>query len=140
MSDLASQPERPAPAGVPPGAQQPAPYPPAPYPPAPFYAQPAHRPAPGNGQAIAALVLGSSGLALLLTTLGLAFFLSLPCAVMGWIFGVKARGRVERGETIQHAGIAQAGIVTGIIGVVLGVLALAFWVLVLIAAGTTDEY
>jgi threonine/homoserine/homoserine lactone efflux protein len=93
---------------------------------------------PDNGQAVASLILGAGGLFLLLTSFGMFVFLSLPASILAWVFGVKGRNRVDRGETPKHRGLAQAGIVTGIVGVVGAVLAVALWI-ALIATGIALE-
>jgi hypothetical protein len=43
-----------------------------------------------------------------------------------------------RGETPKHAGLAQAGLVCGIVGLVLAVLATFFWILVIVLSATGD--
>ena len=98
------------------------------------YGYPVVKP-PGNPQAIIALVLGCAGLFMFLVgSLGLLFFLNLPCSVAAWILGVQGKRRVDRGETLEHRGLAQAGIVTGVIGVVLGALGIVGWVLLFVLA------
>ena len=87
---------------------------------------------PDNGKATASLVLGIAGLALWLTLgLGLLFFVNLPLSILAWVLGVQARRRVERGETSRGAGSAKAGVILGIVGVVLGAVALVGWVLLI---------
>ncbi|HEU4658041.1 MAG TPA: DUF4190 domain-containing protein [Capillimicrobium sp.] len=83
---------------------------------------------PSNGMAVASLSLSIVGLALLVLTFGVLSFLSVPCSLLGWIFGHKAKQRP--GER----GMAQAGFVTGIVGTVLGALALAAWIALVVAA------
>jgi len=76
---------------------------------------------------------------MLLFSFGMFFFLSLPMSVLAWIFGVQGKRRVDRGETAQHRGLAQAGLVTGIVGVVLGLLAIVGWVLVIVFTSALEE-
>jgi hypothetical protein len=83
---------------------------------------------PGNGQAIAAFVLGLSGFALLLMSAGFLFFVALPCAILAMIFGRQGKRRVDAGETAQHRGFAQAGWVIGIVTLILSLLAAAGWI------------
>jgi hypothetical protein len=78
-----------------------------------------------NGFAVASLTLSIIGLGLLVITLGLLSPVALPCSLLGWIFGHKAKARP--GEQ----GMAQGGFVTGIVGTVLGVVALLAWVALL---------
>ena len=103
------------------------------------YEQPAgsgHPPPPGfhhepprqqqtPGNAIASLVLGIVGLVIC----------PIICSVLAIVFGQQARGQIERDPNLTGAGIATAGYVMGIVGLVLYGLLFAFWILV-IAAGT----
>jgi hypothetical protein len=127
--------------------QVPGPAPPAEYLGAPVanpYAQPgaypgypmvAHGPIePSNGKAVAAMVLGIVGLFFLLSGLGIVFFVNLPCSVLAWIFGVQGKRLVDSGVTTRGDAMAKAGIWTGIVGTILGVLAIILWIVV-IAAG-----
>lgn len=81
-----------------------------------------------NGQAIAALVLGIFGLVVLVLSIGLLFIFALPCSVAAWIVGVRARRRADRGEAGQR-GLAQAGMILGLVGTALGAIALVGWTL-----------
>ena len=85
---------------------------------------------PSNGQAVAALVLGICGLVFLVMAIGLLAPLSLPCSILAWVFGVKGRRLADRGLAGQR-GLAQAGFVMGVVGTVLGVLALIAWAVVI---------
>jgi hypothetical protein len=81
---------------------------------------------------VLALVLGIGGLvAFFGARLGLIFILNLPPSIAAWAVGVQAKRRVDRGETDQHRAVAQAGLVMGVIGTVLGVLAIVGWTLAL---------
>ena len=87
---------------------------------------------PANDRAVLALVLGIGGLvAFFGARLGLIFVLNLPPSIAAWVVGVQARRRVDRGETDQHRAVAQAGLVMGVVGTVLGVLAIVGWTLAL---------
>ena len=79
---------------------------------------------------VAALVLGIVGLTLAVWTFGILFPINLTCSVLAWIFGVKGRRKADLGVAGQR-GLAQAGYIMGIVGTVIGVLALVAWVLVL---------
>lgn len=72
-------------------------------------------------------------------TAGLAFALS-PFA---WFFGQKARSEIKKSNGVYHAeGNATAGMVLGIIGTVLLVLAILLWILVIaygIRSSQTDS-
>jgi len=82
---------------------------------------------PGNPLAVWSIVLGTIGLLLLLTFLGVVF-VNLPCSVLAWILGAQAQRRPGQ------ASMAQAGKVIGIVGTVLGALAAVFWGAVFVAA------
>lgn len=127
----------------PPPAQYPAQPPPPPggwqqtqqqqqqqWPPPQTYARQAE---PGNGAAIAALVLSLCGLGLLIVSVGLLFIITLPLAILGIVFGRKGRNAVDQGETPKNRGIAQAGYIIGIVTTVLSVLAAAGWIALLAA-------
>ena len=94
---------------------------------------------PGGGEtnsaAVAALVLGISGLALTVLFAGWLFFIALPCSILAWIFGVQGKRKVDRGEVATQRGMAKAGQVLGIVGVVLGILAIVFWVVLFFGYG-----
>ncbi|MFJ5264591.1 DUF4190 domain-containing protein [Streptomyces sp. NPDC088387] len=82
---------------------------------------------PQNGMGIAAMVLGILACALF------CFYgvVSVILGILAVVFGIKGRKRVEQGIANNH-GQAQAGLITGIIGIVLGLV-----VLVLLAVGIT---
>jgi len=116
-----------------------------PQPPSPHQPQPAaERPQPPvfvqprgqgqggtNGLAIAALVCAISSLGLLVLSLGLSFFFSLPLGVGGWICAVRADRDIQPGQR-------KVGLVLSIVAVALSVTAAVVWV-VLIAAGFSVE-
>ena len=82
-------------------------------------------PEPSNAYAVASVSLSVTGLLLLVSFLGI-LIVNLPCSIAGWACGRKARDRPG------HQGIAQAGVVCGIVGTVLGVLTTAGWLAVFI--------
>jgi hypothetical protein len=127
-----------APGGEPPPRFEPAPPEPEPEP-EPEPAVPRARPVQqrstqSNGLAVTALVLGIIGLTLLVITLGLAFVFTLPCSIAAWIFSAQARARIAVGETAAGRGQAHAAYILGVLGVVLGVMAMVGWI-VAIASG-----
>lgn len=75
-------------------------------------------------------------LALLVVTVGFSSIISLGCAVAAIPLGRKGKRLVEGGHTRRHRGLAQAGFVMGIVGVVLSILATVFWTLVVLS----DEF
>ena len=102
----------------------------------------AHAPGsvPDNGAAVAGLILSISAIALLLFSAGLSSIISVGCAGTGIFYSLKGRARVDRGETPKHRGVAQAGFVTGIVGLVLAVLATAFWTIFAILYATDEDF
>jgi hypothetical protein len=132
-----------APGGEPPPRFEPAPPEPeaeAPSPPAAdrpaFVAQ---RPAQSNGLAVTALVLGIVGVSLLVISLGLAFVFTLPCSIAAWICSAQARARIAVGEATTGRGQAQAAYILGILGVVLGVMAMVGWIVAIASGLDLDE-
>ncbi|HWU31896.1 MAG TPA: DUF4190 domain-containing protein [Marmoricola sp.] len=122
--------------------QQPPPY--YPHPGYPTYPQPAYfAPAPmqygypqDHPQAGLALGLGLGAIIGGFFTLGLAFALG-PFA---WFVGQRARTQIKKSNGFYHAeGNATAGMVLGIISTVLLVLAILFWMLVIIGAATGES-
>ncbi|MFL5837250.1 MAG: hypothetical protein ACJ76K_11770 [Solirubrobacteraceae bacterium] len=121
------------PPAPPPGYSPVAPAPPTAYP----YAQPPPE-GPPNGSATAALVLGITSLALLVASTGLLVPISLPCAIVAWVYGSRGLRRVRTGETDQGESQANAGRICGMVGVGLSSLALLFWAAIVVVAVTND--
>ncbi|RRQ77460.1 DUF4190 domain-containing protein [Streptomyces griseofuscus] len=82
---------------------------------------------PQNGMGTAAMVLGILSICLF-CLYGVA---SVILGTLAVVFGVKGRRRAERGEATNH-GQAQAGLIMGVIGIIVGVA-----VIVLLAIGIT---
>jgi hypothetical protein len=122
------------PPAPPPGYSPVAPPPPTAY---PYAAQPPPA-GPPNGSATAALVLGITSLALLVASTGLLVPISLPCAIVAWVYGSRSLRRVRTGETNQGESQAKAGRICGIVGVGLSALALLFWGAIVVVAVTND--
>ena len=95
---------------------------------------------PDNGAAVAGLSLSIAAGGLLLLSVGTSTIVSIVCAALGIHYSRKGRDRVDRGETPKHRGVAQAGYVTGIVTLVLSVLATALWALVVVLYATNDEF
>ncbi|MFD3545103.1 DUF4190 domain-containing protein [Streptomyces sp. NPDC058655] len=91
-----------------------------------------------NGFGITALVLG-----ILAVVLGLfgcfVAFLGIPLGIGAVIFGALGRGKAARGEA-DNAGLALAGIITGAVGIVAGILVtvMFFGVLAGLPGGDSD--
>jgi len=89
---------------------------------------------------VAGFVLSVVAGTLLLVSAGFSSIVSVVCAGLGIFYSLRGRRKVDRGETPKHRGLAQAGFITGIVSLVLAVLATAFWLLVLILALTNEEF
>ena len=85
------------------------------------YRAPGQQQTPGN--AIAALVLGILGLILC----------PIVCSVLAIVFGQQAKSQIERDPNLTGAGLAQAGFIMGIVGLVLYGLFILIWVIAIAA-------
>lgn len=105
-------------------------YPPPP--PAPYggYAPPPAT--PKNGLGITALVLAIVGLLFCWTVAG-GIILGLAAVIIGFV----ARGRVKRGEA-TNGGVAIAGIVLGILAIIVSLVFIPIWISFFDEAGVTD--
>lgn len=123
------QPQTPEPPAAPPPAYPPAPYPQQGYPQQAYPPQPGQPipyghygpPKPRMGKAITALVLGLSSVFLCM-----CWFITIPTSVVAIILGVLAQRDVKRG-TGGGNGMAIAGMVLGIVGVIASIVAIFVW-------------
>ena len=106
----------------------------------PWAWQPTAPSVPDNGSAVAGFVLSLVAAGLLLISVGLSSIVSIVCAALGIFYSRRGRQRVDRGETPKHGGLAQAGFVTGIVTLVLALLATAFWVVIIVLLATDDQF
>ncbi|KUI40344.1 DUF4190 domain-containing protein [Mycobacterium sp. GA-2829] len=118
-----------------PPQQQPYQYGPYPggYPPPPGqygYGYP-QQSAPKNGLGIASLVVAIIGL--------LSVFGGLVLGIVAVILGVIGRGRAKRGEA-TNGGVAMAGIVLGVLGVIVSIVAIALTVMFAREVGAGDLF
>jgi hypothetical protein len=128
----APPPQQPPPPGYPAyGWQQQAPPPGWGYPP------PAQ---PDNGPAVTGFVLSLVAAGLLFFSGGISSIVSIGCSIAAIVVSRKGKAKVERGETQKNKGLAQAGFIIGIVGLVLAVLATLVWALIIVAAVTDDEF
>lgn len=111
-----------------------------PQPPQPWGWQPTGPPVPDNGAAVTGFVLSLVAAGLLLISVGLSSIVSVVCSGLGIFYSRKGRQRVDRGETPKHRGLAQAGFITGIVTLVLSLLATVFWVVIIVLYATDDEF
>jgi hypothetical protein len=85
---------------------------------------------PRNGHALASLGIGLAGVALLILSVGISFIVTLPCSVIAIVLGRQGRRRAVE-EGIGGFRAARAGVIVGIAGIVLCVIALVAWILLL---------
>jgi hypothetical protein len=111
----------------------------APVPVAPPSRPPEAAPAATNGLALTALILGILGIALVLVTFGLGFFLAIPCSVAACLCAARARARIDVGAAHGGRGQATAGYVLGVAGVVIGVAAAIGWIVWALNGGDFDQ-
>jgi hypothetical protein len=109
-------------------------------PPAPGWVYAPQAAQPDNGPAVTGFVLSLVSVGLLLVTGGLSSIISIGCAIAGIVLSRQGRQKVERGETQKNRGLAQAGYIIGIVGLVLAVLATLVWALVVIGLATSEEF
>ena len=125
-------PQQPPPPGYPPyGWQQPPP---------PGWGYPPQAAQPDNGPAVTGFVLSLVSAGLLFVSGGISSIVSIGCSIAAIVFARKGKAKVERGETQKNRGLAQAGFIIGIVGLVLAVLATIVWALILVALITDDEF
>lgn len=113
-----------------PARPYPAPYPANSYPPNYYVPQyPFYKPnPPTSGAAIASLVTG-----ILSTALGLCYGAGIAFAIAALITGIIARKQIKDHEPMNGSGMAVAGIVTGAVGLLFGIL----WILLFVFLGQT---
>lgn len=121
----------PVPVFVPPGGQPPPGY--VPYYPA--QAMPAKKP---NGNATASLIVSGGSLAMLIFTVGFLSPLTLIASIVGTVLGHNAKTATDRDPEVGQRDEAIAGFWMGIAGIILAVLALAFWVVVILVMIAAD--
>jgi hypothetical protein len=87
-----------------------------------------------------AIVLGATGLALLLLSLGSLFVLTLPCSVGAWVLALRARKEIASGAVTRGAGQATAALWLGRIGVIAGVAAMVVFIALLLAGFDFEQF
>ena len=93
-----------------------------------------------NTPAVWSLVLSITALALLLTSLGTLFILTLPCSAAAWVLARRARGRLERGESTWGDNQAKAAMWLARIGVIAGVAAAVVFVSLLASGFDFEQF
>ncbi|MFJ6083150.1 DUF4190 domain-containing protein [Streptomyces sp. NPDC092369] len=98
------------------------------------YGWPGMQPPPQNGMGTAAMVLGILSCCLF-CVYGI---LSVILGVLAVVFAIKGKRRAERGEATNR-GQAQSGLITGIIGIVLGLATIALLIVGIAIAVNDDD-
>ena len=91
-------------------------------------------PQQSTGLAVGSVICGV--LSIVLSFFVCLWFLAVPLGVVAVILAMVARGKIARGEA-SGAGLAKAGLITGIIGIILSVVITAAISLFFRAAGNT---
>ena len=91
-----------------------------------------------SGLARTSLVLGVAGLVVLLVSLGLAALISLVCSGAAWALALVDRRRARTLDP-DRPPPATAGLVLGVLGVVLAIVALVLWSMLLASGGSAEE-
>ncbi|URM89438.1 DUF4190 domain-containing protein [Streptomyces sp. MRC013] len=89
-------------------------------------------PRPVNGLGVASMVIGIVSIVTCFL-----YGLGIVLGILALVFGIIGRKRVQRGEA-DNGGMATAGIVTGAVGIVLGVLILGAIVWAIVQSGEED--
>ena len=103
-------------------------FPPPVYPP-PAYPPPVYTPQPPNNDAVVGFTCAVVGGALLFFTAGLSTIVSLVLGIVAIPYSRKGKRAIAEGKTAKHRDLANAGYVTGIVVIVLSVLAIIGWAL-----------
>lgn len=88
-----------------------------------------HQPEHDNQAAITGFSFGICALGLHVTSFGLAFLATIPCAIVAMVAGRRGMDAVDTGRTTKHRRYAKAGFVTGIVTLVLATLTAATFIL-----------
>ena len=95
---------------------------------------------PDNNPAVAGFVLSMVGGGLLFFFAGLSTIISLGLSIAGIVYSRKGKEKVDKGETTKQRGLAQAGLIVGIVSTVLSLLATAFWILFFVLLATDEGF
>jgi hypothetical protein len=88
-----------------------------------------HREERENQAAITGFAFGICALGLHVTSFGLGFLATIPCAIVGIIAGRRGMDAVDSGAATKHRRYAKAGFVVGIVSLVLASLTAATFIL-----------
>jgi hypothetical protein len=91
---------------------------------------------PGKTLSIVSLVLGILGILASCLTLGAFFYVGIALAIAALVCGIIGRNRTPEG---MPKGMATAGLILGIVGIAVGLLAIVFLAIGLAALGLADS-
>ncbi|MCL2746645.1 MAG: DUF4190 domain-containing protein [Coriobacteriia bacterium] len=117
-------------------AQQPNPQVPPPAP-QPFNQAPMSQENPGKTLSIVGLVLGIIGLLITCSFAAFGMPLGLPFSIAALVCGIMGRNRTPQG---MPSGMAVAGLVLGIVGIVVGIAALVWFFIIAAAVVASPEF
>ncbi len=89
---------------------------------------------PSNDAAVASLITSLTAIGFLVLSTGILAPLTLIASIVGIVLGRKGMKNVDEGRTRKQRDMAQGGFISGIVGVVIAVLAIIGWVLIVIFA------
>ncbi|MFE0749418.1 DUF4190 domain-containing protein [Gordonia sp. NPDC058843] len=93
-----------------------------------------------NGKAIAALICGIVGVVSLIACLFFSFFLSIPVGIAAVVLGFMARRDIEQsGGTQSGSGMGLAGIITGSLAIVGGVVWTVLFIVLIVVGDTSSS-
>jgi hypothetical protein len=95
---------------------------------------------PDNGSAVAGFILSISSGVLLWMSAGLSSIVSIGAAIFGIVYSRKGRRRVDEGETPKHRGLAQAGLIIGIVSLVGSIIATLLWAGFILALILSEDF
>lgn len=101
---------------------------------------PASAAPPSNNAAVASIVVACSSIGLLLLTAGIAAPLTAIASTIATFLGHKGREDVDKGKTTVQRDLAVAGFWTGIGGVIISIIALIFWVALIVFLAGQDNF
>ena len=98
-----------------------------------------HTPERENPQAITGFSFGICALGLFVLSGGLAFLASIPCSIVGMVFGARGKRAVDEGRATQHRRYAQAGFVSGLVSLILAAFTAVSVILAALFPGEFEE-
>lgn len=95
---------------------------------------------PDNGPAITGFVLAMVSIGLAIFTVGLSSIVSVLCAAFGIYYSRMGKRKADVGDTAKHRGLAQAGLICSIVGLVLAIIATLAWAVFFVLLITNEGF